>query len=141
MRSKEDNGIVLAKLEDGEDFFESLLEVAKRHGITSGVIINGIGMLRDSGLAYYAGKGGYEETMFREPHELVSLSGNIATKDGETVFHVHASLSDDEKRVHGGHLISGTVNIANEISILRTDSIRLRRHESGRAGLLELEIG
>ncbi len=141
MRSKEHGGLVIAKLDHGEDFFGSLLKVAKKHGITSGVILNGIGMLRDSRLGYFAGKDGYAETAFKEPHELTSLSGNIATRDGDIVFHVHASLADNEKRVHGGHLISGTVNIVNEISILRTDSIRLTRHESESTGLLELEIG
>ena len=141
MKSKEDNGIVLAKLEHGEDFFESLLGVARKHRITSGVILNGIGMLRDSKLGHFGGKGAYAETSFKEPHELTSLSGNIATRDGEVVFHVHANLADSGKRVHGGHLISGTVNVVNEISILRTDSIRLSRQESESTGLLELEIG
>ena len=141
MRSKEDSGIVFVKLEDGEDLFESLSKVARKHGISSGIIVNGIGMLSDTKLGHFMGEGHYDETVFKEPLELTSLSGNIAEKDGEAVFHVHANMSDQEKRVHGGHLISGTVHVANEISILRTDSIRLSRKKSEATGLLSLEVG
>ncbi len=141
MRSEHDRDIVLAKLEDGEDFFEALGQVVLKHKIASGVILNGIGMLRDCIIGYYGGKG-YAETVLREPHELTSLSGNIATKDGgEAVFHVHANLAGSDKRVRGGHLMKGTVNVVNEIAILRTDGIKLTRHESPKTGLLELSMG
>jgi len=141
MKSEEEKNIVLAKLEHGEDFFASLREVVLKHGIRSGVIVNGVGMLRDFRLGYFAGKGDYAETGFKEPHELTSLAGNIATRDGEAVFHVHASLAGLDKHVHGGHLISGTVNIVNEIAILRTDGIKLSRELSEKTGLAELKIG
>lgn len=133
--------MVFAKLEDGEDFFGSLREVAAKHGIGSGVIISGIGMLKGSVIGYFPGHGAYEESSFPEPMELTSMQGNIATKDGDAVFHVHVSMAGPDKRVHGGHLIKGTVNIVNEIAILRTGGIRLSRQESAKTGLLELRIG
>ncbi len=103
MRSEEDGGLIIAKLEDGEDFFESLREVASKHHIRSGVIINGIGMLRDSVIGYFPGHGAYEEEPLSKPMEMTSLQGNIATKDGDPVFHVHVNLAGRDKQVHGGH--------------------------------------
>lgn len=141
MRSEEGGGLVIAKLEDGEDFFSSLREIASKHGMGSGVIINGIGMLKDSVIGYFPGSGAYEEESFHGPMEMTSMQGNIATKDGGPVFHVHVNLAGRDKRVHGGHLIKGTVNIVNEIAILRSDDIKLSRQESAKTGLPELKLG
>ena len=140
MRSEEDGGLVIAKIEDGEDFLGSLREVASKHNIESGVIINGIGMMRDSVIGYFPGKGTYDETSFPEPMEMTSMQGNIATKDGDTVFHVHVNLAGRDKQVHGGHLIKATVNIVNEVAILKT-GIKLSRRESEKTGLPELNVG
>ena len=141
MRSEEDGGIVIAKLEDGEDFFDSLREVASKHHIRSGVIINGIGMMKDSVIGYFPGHGAYEKSSFPKPMEMTCMQGNIATKDGDTVFHVHVNLAGRDKQVHGGHLIKGTVNIVNEIAILKSAGIKLSRQESAKTGLLELKMG
>jgi predicted DNA-binding protein with PD1-like motif len=141
MRSESEKNIVLAKLEHGEDFFAALRKVVDKHGIRSGVILNGIGMLRDFKLGYFPGKGDYDETVYKEPHELTSMSGNIATKDGDIVFHVHVNVADGKNRVYGGHLFSATVNVVNEISILKLDDIKLSRRISEKTGLAELDIG
>lgn len=141
MRSEQDGELVIAKLDDGEDFFGSMREVAEKHDIGSGVIVNGIGMLKELVIGYFPGKGKYEETSFERPMELTSMQGNIATKDGGPVFHVHVNLAGPDKRIHGGHLIKGTVNIVNEIAVLRTRGIRLSRRKSARTGLLELGFG
>ena len=133
--------MVLAKLEHGEDFFSSLREVISKHRIKSGIILNGIGMLKDSVIGYFPGQGGYEQASFPKPMELTSLQGNIATHDGDAVFHVHVNLAGRDKHVHGGHLIKGTVNIVNEIAILKSAGIKLSRHESAETGLLELKMG
>ncbi len=140
MRSEEEGGLVIAKIEDGEDFFESLREVASKHGIGSGVIINGIGMMRDCVIGYFPGAGAYEESSFKGPMEMTSMQGNIAAKDGDTVFHVHVNLAGMDKQVHGGHLIKATVNIVNEVAILKT-GIKLSRRESVKTGLPELNVG
>jgi len=141
MKSSIEGGLVVAKLEDGEDFLAMMGALAKKYRIGSGVILGGIGMMRDCTVGYFPGKGGYEEKVFREPMELVSMQGNIATGKGRPMFHVHVSLAGRDKSVHGGHLIRGTVNIVNEISILRLNRVAMERRPSPRTGLMELDIG
>ncbi|QTA37761.1 DUF296 domain-containing protein [Thermosipho ferrireducens] len=51
----------------------------------------------------------YEKDFFKEPYELLTMSGNISLKDNGIFPHIHVSFSGYDKKVIGGHLFSGTV--------------------------------
>jgi predicted DNA-binding protein with PD1-like motif len=140
MKSEEESGIIIAKIGHGEELLPSLLQIARRHGISSGIIIGGIGMLKGAKLGFYGGAGKYDEAVLEGPLELVSMQGNISRKGKETVLHLHVALSDIKKNMKGGHLLGATVHMVNEIKILRLNEIRLTRKRSGKSGLNELRI-
>ncbi|MEE9224482.1 MAG: PPC domain-containing DNA-binding protein, partial [Thermoplasmata archaeon] len=102
MKSGEDKSLIVAKLEDGEDLFESLGAIVEEYDIESGLVLTGIGMLRNFVLGYFDGEV-YRKKEFKSACELVSLQGSITTEK-ETVIHLHASLADENNNVIGGHL-------------------------------------
>jgi len=134
MQFKTESNIVIVRLDDGEDFFESMEKVVKSCEIESGMILSGIGQLKNFELGYFDGEK-YVKKTFEKPMELVSMHGSIA----ET-FHIHCTLSDEKQRVYGGHLFKGIVSVVNELMILKLNKIRLKREKDKKTGLKTLEI-
>ncbi len=138
MQSTEERGLVVAKLEDGEDFFRAMERLVDRHSIRSALVLTGIGQLRDYTLGYYTGEE-YVRRTYAEPAELLCLQGSVTT-EREVVAHVHAVLGDAESRTVGGHLFGGTVATLNEIVLQKLDTVRLGRVLNPNTGLKELVI-
>ena len=138
MKSGEDRSLIVAKFEDGEDLFESLSAIIEKYGIESGIVLTGIGMLRNFVLGYFDGEV-YQKKEFKEPCELVSLQGSITTEK-ETVIHLHASLAKESNNVVGGHLFQAEVCMLNEIVLRRLNDLTLIRKENPVTGLKELDI-
>lgn len=138
MQSNEDKNLIVAKLDDGENLFESLENIIEKHEIRSGLILSGIGMLRNFVLGYYNGSE-YQKKKFADPCELLSLQGSIST-EGETVIHLHTSLADEKQNVIGGHLFEAEVCSLNEIVIRKLDGFVLSRRLNPATGLKELQI-
>ncbi len=131
IKAEYENG-VMVRFKDGEKLPNGLIEL----GAESGVIVNGVGMLRDLELGYWDGKG-YVIEKIPEPVELLSLQGNIGKKDGETVVHAHVAVAKKGGAAYGGHILRATVHNTAEVFIYKLDVIRLVRkmEETGLAGL------
>lgn len=138
MKSGEDKSLIVAKFEDGEDLFESLNTIIEKYEIESGIVLTGIGMLRNFVLGYFDGEV-YRKKEFKEPCELVSLQGSITTGK-ETVIHLHASLAEESNNVVGGHLFQAEVCMLNEIVLRKLNDLTLTRKENPVTGLKELDI-
>jgi len=139
MKHKAADNILMVKLEDGEDVHSSLITLCDRYGIRMGWVHSGIGILREFTLGYYTGED-YQKKFFREPHELISMTGTV-TLDAEIPIHLHASLADREYRVVGGHLFGGKVTNLNEILISgMPEEIKLGRELNPRTNYYELDI-
>jgi len=136
--AREGNKMV-ARLHDGDDLFSSVGKIIIEAELTSGLILSGIGMMREFELGYFNGKE-YETQTFSEPHELLSLQGSFTTAN-ETIIHMHAALAAGDHSVKGGHLIKGTTNVLNEISISTIENITMRREFNEATGLKELRVG
>lgn len=137
-----DNNIIILKLKNNEDIFESIRQLVHDKNIQSGIILGGIGMIKDFELGYFDPKG-YKTKNFAEPHELVSMTGSIAfTQEEPTQFlpHIHCSVADRNHQVWGGHLHKAKVNVVNEITLLRLDKLKLTRIKNDVTGLMELNI-
>ena len=101
--------ICQGSIRKGNDLIKGLLTVMREKNIDAGAI-SGIGALSEARLGYFnAETRKYEEKVFRENSEIVSLKGNISLKDDEIFPHLHAVLSRRDFFVVGGHLFSGTV--------------------------------
>jgi predicted DNA-binding protein with PD1-like motif len=96
-------------LRKGEDLIKGLIAVMREHTITAGAI-SGIGALTETRIGYFnPGTKTYEDRVFREDLEIVSLKGNISMKDDEIFPYLHVVLSRGDFSAIGGHLFSATV--------------------------------
>jgi len=137
MEYSESGNLIFARLQQGEDLFDSLRLICEACKLTVGIVISGIGMLKKVELNYFAGKGDYSELFFPEPMELVSLTGNIIIEEGGHNFHLHAVLARSNKEAVAGHLSKAKVNVTNEIVIMKTD-FKARRTFEEATGLKAL---
>ena len=128
MSSRKEGNLIVFKFEDGKDVIESLKRVTKEHKIQSGIILSGIGMLRNFEISFYSReKAEYVTNKFNEPVELLSLSGNISLRNNETFFHLHVALAKEDKSAIGGHLKKATVHNTLEGVIVKFSEIKLTR--------------
>jgi predicted DNA-binding protein with PD1-like motif len=140
MNYGKESNLLLIKLDDGESLHSGLERALAENMVKSGVVIGGVGMVTDFKIGYFDGKE-YIAKEFKEPHELLSLQGNIATAGGgQLLLHLHCTVGDRQHNVFGGHLISARVMHMNEISVLRLVDLELGRRKNDRTGLMELEI-
>ncbi len=142
--------VVAARFPPGTDLIPAVLEVARQHGIRSGIILSCVAN------TYHAVLRNPEtppdptapprETRaaftIDYPAELVSLGGNISfTEDGKVSAHLHASISSAAKDpvavAYGGHLQELTVMSTAEIVIGELAGIDMvhRPDGTGRAPL------
>lgn len=123
---------IVVRLEDGENVHQTLQSL----GLTAGVILGGIGMLRDITLAFWNGHE-YVRHAMKGPAELLSLQGNFSRKEGEPFLHCHAVLGLEDGSVVGGHLMNATVNETNEIVLQKIPGVVMERRiePSGLHGL------
>jgi hypothetical protein len=139
----EDGDVVVVRLHDGEDFHGALLAALDRVGLRHGVVLTGLGMLRDFELGWFdVGSRQYMKRTFATPHELVSLSGTVAVTDdaeARTMPHLHAALAGHAHAVVGGHLFRATTAVLNEVAVMRLET-PLRRRLNPATGLMELAL-
>lgn len=111
------NGSHLFVLERGEKLISTLTPALAELEIQGG-ILSGLGALKDVELGFYElDHKEYIRKTLSEDHELISLSGNVALKDGKPFIHVHAALGDAQFRVFGGHLFEAVVAVTVEVSL------------------------
>ncbi len=128
MSFKKEGNLIVFRFEDGKDVIESLKRVTKEHKIQSGIILNGIGMLRNFEISFYSReKATYVTKKFNKPVELLSLSGNISLRNDETFFHLHVALAREDATALGGHLKKATVHNTLEGVIVKLSEITLTR--------------
>ncbi len=124
----------MLRLAPGVDPVESLLDACKENGWTAAFVISGIGSLASARLRFAARPDAAE---IAGPLELVSLSGTLSL-DGP---HLHASVSDAEGNVFGGHLRPGsTVRTTAEILVAVLPDVVFRRRPDPKTGSRELVV-
>ena len=142
MQSKEKGGLIFIRLFPGEDIYQALNKACQKHKVKTAVVLSGVGQLKKFKLGYFREKGDYAPEEFEKPHELLSLTGSISNQGGDYNFHLHVALGNETKGVVGGHLIKGTVEVTNEIVLLKTDLAVTRKLEesSGLQGMFLEEV-
>lgn len=131
--------IVHFRIRPGSDLLEAIEEGVKRHKITSGVFISGLGALkkavfrnlREMPREFPVKPENRLYFEIEKPMELLSINGWIGQKsDGTPEIHAHfaASVVDNDKVVaFGGHLIKGTmtsIKVVVAIGVLPPGSVR-----------------
>lgn len=134
MQSKEEGSLIFIRLFPGEDVYHALNEACQKHKVETAVVLSGVGQLKQFTLGYFKEKGDYAPEEFEEAHELLSLTGIISNQGRKYNFHLHAVLGNAQKRVVGGHLIKGQVEVTNEIVLLKTN-LKVKRELEESTGL------
>jgi len=140
MQSKQEGKYIIARLESDDNYVESLHQIAKKHNIKAGFVLNSIGMLKDVELGFFQGKGKYKANKLKGPLEMTSVQGNFALMDKELKTHLHINLADSQGNVHGGHLEKGIVHVTAEIVILKLDKVKMIRKIEQVFGLAGLNL-
>jgi len=119
--------VIFARLFENEDLLEAISNAAKQKGIKAGFFIL-IGTLKKAKLGFYR-QGKYEPIQISEPVEIVSCMGNISLKEEkELVVHAHISVSNEEGKVLGGHLLPGCiVAVTAELVLVEAVDVELQR--------------
>lgn len=127
------------RLDAGEELFESFRGFATRQKVRAGIVVEGIGMLREATLGYWDGRQ-YAPHEMTVPHELVALHGSIAEVDGAPSLHLHAALAGPDHRVIGGHLLRGVVGVLVETYVTTFPERRFGRPLDESLGLRALDL-
>ena len=135
MQSVAEGSHIILKLEDGEGPLNCLSEALASSGANALGVEFGIGMLRDLTIGYFNGTD-YVKRTIQEPMEIVALHGLVAPES----THLHCGLASRELSLIGGHLFEGTVNVVNELLLLKLDDVKIRRELNQSTGLMELQL-
>ncbi|NIQ06936.1 MAG: DNA-binding protein [Candidatus Korarchaeota archaeon] len=115
-------------LEKGEEIISSLEELARNRDF-SGFFL-GIGAVSDPEVGYFKReKGEFIQRRLNGEFEVLSLLGNIGSRQGEVVVHGHIILGDDEYNTKGGHLVKATVSVTLELSLFRSSKLIREKDE------------
>ena len=120
--------VIFGRLESGEDLLKSLITVAEKEGVQSG-IVSLIGALTRFRLGFFDMESGEYEVIEKEGlYELSSCVGNISWMDGKPIVHIHMVVSDEES-IYGGHVLEGCiVGPTVEFSIIELDRIVYKKY-------------
>ncbi len=133
------DNLVFVRLHPGDELLGSLTAVARDLGAHHLGVVSGLGMLRDTELAFFVGNGQYQTTAFPDPMELVNVAGNIVLQDDQVYPHLHVSLAGPDKVLRGGHLMRGTAWVTNEILLTRIP-IAVRKSLEPESGLMGISF-
>jgi predicted DNA-binding protein with PD1-like motif len=120
------------RLAPGEDLRAVLAQVLAQRSEQAACVLSAVGSMTRAVLRY---AGEPQGTVIEGPLELVALSGTISL-DGP---HLHASVSDAQGAVKGGHVMPGCiVRTTAEIVLGLLPQWEFRRETDPATGYLEL---
>jgi len=117
MDFKRDGNRLLMRLHRGEEIMQTVQRFAEEQKLKNAAVI-GIGAAENLDLGYWdRERREYARRQFADPHEIVSLSGNLSWKDGSPFLHAHVLLANRDFAVVGGHLFAATITATAELQI------------------------
>ena len=133
MRSKINNNLLFVRIDRGESIIESIKTACRSNNVRS-AMISGIGATDHFVCGVYnIEKGAYKEIKFEGQFEILSLSGNITSKDNDVYVHAHICASDENGASFGGHLIEARVSVTCELILVLSDTSINRRFDQSSA--------
>ena len=112
---------VIVRMDPGEEVLEQMEIAAREEGIRLGSV-SAIGAVNDFTVGLYDLEAKqYFKNRFTGAYEIVSLLGNITTRDGEYYAHLHMSAADGEGKMFGGHLNRAVISVTCEMFITVLD--------------------
>ncbi|MBT8212262.1 MAG: DNA-binding protein [Acidimicrobiia bacterium] len=107
----------LVRLATGSDLYDSVTTYVRDHGIGA-ASVTFLGAVQHAALRYYdQDEKVYRDFEIAEHLEVVAGVGNVSLLDDAPFVHIHAALADAEGRAFGGHVNTGTIVFATEVTI------------------------
>lgn len=105
------------RLNKGDEIIEAITSFCKKEAITA-AFISGIGAVNHAEIGCFeASKKEYHKNILNEDLEILSLAGNLTTKDKKPYVHIHITLANSEAKTFGGHLNKAIVSVTCEILV------------------------
>lgn len=129
--------IIVARLKTGSDLLDSLQEIVENERIKAGIILSGVGLLGKASLRncnslpeeFPITDENRTFLSFKNPLEILTLSGTISIAEGKPLVHAHLTLSsvvEGEIGVIGGHLIKGCLVFGfAEVAVMELGGIEM----------------
>jgi len=122
------------RLKSGQDLFEAIESFLTEKNIKAGCVLCGVGSLTHFTLRF----ANQEANSEGDGHfEIVSITGTVSIHGS----HMHLSISDEQGKTMGGHLLSGCIIYTTaEIVIAVFDNVVYKREFAEDSGYDELVI-
>lgn len=123
----------LLRFERGEKFVEVFGKWLEDQEIKGGFFV-GLGAMDQVEVAHYdVAEKKYNSKKFDQALEVTNVTGNIAIFEDKPLIHAHVSLSDQQMKMVGGHLVEG--RISGTLEIYLTQLPRLEKQMEEETGL------
>jgi predicted DNA-binding protein with PD1-like motif len=118
----------------GDEVMTTLSAWCREQSVTA-ARFTAIGALSDVTLGWFDWQTkAYRDIPLEEQVEVLMLSGDVATSDGEPTVHGHIVVGRSDGTAHGGHLRQGHVRPTLEL-VLDEMPAHLRKHHDPESGL------
>ena len=122
------------RLEPNDDLKSKLAQICSEKNLQAACIVSSVGSLKKLKLRLANSKTFLEKN---ENFEIISLNGTISVHG----IHLHASVSDEQGRVFGGHLMDQNfIYTTCELVILELPGVSFTREMDKATGFKELRI-
>ena len=108
-------------LEDGEEIFPAIEQVAKENEITYGIIVSGKGALKDFDIISHGQRGTVEKINYKREFEVNALSGKVELRHSEVRIKMNSLVSSSGFTPVTGELLSGKAAGSLQIVIRKVD--------------------
>lgn len=122
------------RLKPGQDLFDSISLFVRQNNIQAGCVLSGVGSLTRAEMRF----ANQETTGTLEGYfEIVSMTGTVSVHGS----HLHISVSGEDGRTTGGHLVSGCrIYTTAEIVIAVFEDTVYKREYAEDSGYEELAV-
>lgn len=121
-------------LEPGEELVASLIQFAKQYDVLGGEVY-GIGLTEKVTLGFYTKEiNNYSWQKFAEAFEILNITGNISTLEGEPIVHIHGVFGRADFSTVGGHVGSLEIGKSGEVIVIPHD-VTIERKKDFSSGM------
>jgi len=125
--------------ETGDEVMSNLAAFAKENGLGA-ARMTAIGAFREATLGYFDWeRKDYKKIPVEEQVEVLSLIGDVASKDSEPTVHAHVVLGRADGSTRGGHLVEAHVRPTLEVTLVESPA-HLRKEHDPESGLALIRL-
>lgn len=139
MYTKISGNTLIIRGEKGEEITEVIKKACEKHNVISGVV-SAIGATDDATVGVFSPKTKkYDKINYKGDYEILNITGNISTMDGQCYPHLHISILGEDNKTVGGHLDRANISLTLEAFITILDA-KIERIHSEKLGISLMEF-